>query len=121
MQMKLDWESLRQEILQFRNDRDWEPFHTPKNLAAAIAIEASELQECFLWKTDSEIADLLSDPIQRRKAEMEVADVFIYLILLVDKMGMSVQESVRTKIKLNDRKYPVQKAKGNAKKYSELK
>lgn len=99
-------------LVQFRNDRDWEQFHNPKDLALALSIESAELLELFLWKKENE-ANL-------DKVKEELADVFAYAFLLADKYQLDVKEIVIEKIKKNGEKYPVEKAKGNAKKYNEL-
>lgn len=100
------------ELLKFRNERDWEQFHNPKDLALAINIEAGELLELFLWKKAEE-----ADKV---KVKEELADIFAYTFLLADKYGLDVKEIVLDKIKENGEKYPVNKARGNAKKYNEL-
>ncbi len=99
-------------LLQFRNERDWEQFHNPKDLALAINIEAAELLELFLWKK-SEEADI-------EKIKEELADVLAYSFLLAEKYNLDVKEIVLEKIKKNAEKYPVDKAKGIATKYNEL-
>ncbi len=99
-------------LIKFRNERDWEQFHNPKDLALAINIEASELLELFLWK-NAEDANL-------EKVKEELADVFAFAFLLADKYGFDVKEIILDKIKKNGEKYPVDKAKGTAKKYNEL-
>jgi len=107
-----DIEIIIQELIEFRNDRDWEQFHNPKDLAIAINIESSELLELFLWKSSKE-AEIV-------KVKEELADVFAYAFLLADKYKLDVKQIVLDKIKLNSKKYPVEKAKGTAKKYNEL-
>jgi len=107
-----NWESLQKKLIEFRNDRDWEQFHNPKDLALAISIEASELNELFLWKSAEE-ADV-------EKVKEELADVFAYALLLAEKYNLNVDEIVLDKIQRNAEKYPVDKAKGTAKKYDEL-
>lgn len=107
-----DNEAIIRELIKFRNERDWNQFHNPKDLALAISIEAGELLELFLWKNPDE-----ADPEKVRK---ELADVFAYAFLLADKYGFDVREIVLDKIKLNAEKYPVDKAQGTAKKYDEL-
>lgn len=99
-------------LIQFRNERDWEQFHNPKDLAVALNIEAGELLESFLWKSH-EKAD-------RDKVKEELADVLAYSFLLAEKYGFDVKEILLEKIKKNGEKYPVEKAKGTAKKYNEL-
>lgn len=99
-------------LLKFRNERDWEQFHNPKDLALAIAIEASELLELFLWKTP--------EHANKEKVREELADVFSFAFLLAEKYGFEVREIVLEKIAANDKKYPIVKSKGIAKKYDEL-
>jgi NTP pyrophosphatase (non-canonical NTP hydrolase) len=103
------------ELMEFRNDRDWEQFHDSKNLALAISIEAAELNELFLWKKDSEVEDV---KIERLKEEL--ADILSYSIMLAEKHNLDIFDIVSEKIKKNALKYPVEKAKGTAKKYNEL-
>ena len=99
-------------LLKFRNERDWEQFHNPKDLALALNVEAGELLEVFLWK-DYADADL-------EKVKEELADVFAFAFLMADKYNLDVKEIVLDKIAKNAEKYPVSKAKGSAKKYTEL-
>jgi NTP pyrophosphatase (non-canonical NTP hydrolase) len=100
------------ELLKFRNERDWEQFHNPKDLALAISIESAELLELFLWK-QAEEADT-------EKVKEELADIFSFAFLLAEKFGFDVNEIVLEKIKKNGEKYPIDKSKGTAKKYDEL-
>jgi len=101
-----------QELIKFRNDRNWEQFHNPKDLALAINIEAGELLEEYLWKKHEDA--------NREKIKEELADIFAYAFLLADKYDFDVKEIVLDKIEKNGKKYPVEKAKGTAKKYNEL-
>ncbi len=105
-------EQLLQQIRNFRDARDWQQFHNSKDLAVALSIEASELLELFLWK-DNEGAD-------PQKLKEELADVLMYALLLADKHGLDIKQIIEDKIKRNNEKYPVDKAKGTAKKYNEL-
>lgn len=105
-------EEIIQVLIRFRNERDWEQFHNPKDLALAINVEAGELLEQFLWKKHED-AD-------REKVKEELADVFAFAFLLAEKYGFDVKEIVLDKIRKNGEKYPVDKAKGSAKKYDEL-
>lgn len=114
------WEPLLELLRTFRDERDWKQFHNPKDLAAAIAIEAGELQEHFLWKTKEEVASDLSTAGRRQAVVDEVADVLICTLLLADCLGIDIDEAVRAKTAANARKYPVSKAKGTARKYTEL-
>ena len=104
-----------QELIQFRNDRDWEQFHDSKNLALAISLEAAELNELFLWKKDDEVENINKDRLKE-----EIADILSFTFLLAEKHNLDVFDIVSEKIKKNDQKYPVDKAKGTAKKYNEL-
>lgn len=108
-----NWKELQEALIKFRNERDWEQFHNPKDLALALSIEAAELNELFLWKK-AEDAD-------QEKIKEELADVLAYAILLAEKYDLDINEIVLNKIKKNGEKYPVEKAKGTAKKYDELK
>ena len=107
-------------VARFRDARDWSQFHTPKNLAAAIAIEAAELQERFLWKTDQEITETLDDPAGRAGVVEELADVFMFALLMADRLEIDVAAAITSKLTDNARKYPVALARGNARKYTEL-
>lgn len=100
------------ELKKFRDDREWEQFHNPKDLSIALSIESNELLEQFLWKNHEDA--------NRDKIKEELADVFAYALLLADKLNLDVEKIVLEKIKSNAKKYPVEKAKGNAKKYNEL-
>lgn len=99
-------------LIEFRNDRDWKQFHNPKDLAIAINVEAGELLELFLWKNPEDA--------KQEKIKEELADVFAFAFLLADKMNFNVHDIVMEKIRKNGEKYPIVKAKGNAKKYNEL-
>jgi NTP pyrophosphatase (non-canonical NTP hydrolase) len=105
-------EQITASLRQFRDERDWAQFHNAKDLALALSIEASELLELFLWKSAGE-AD-------QDKIKEELADVFAYALLLADKYGLDVSRIVHDKIEKNRQKYPVDKARGTAKKYHEL-
>lgn len=96
-------------LLKFRDERDWEQFHKPKDLALAVSVEAAELLELYLWKENA-------DP---EKVKEEIADVFVFSLLLAEKYGFDVREIVMEKMEKNRKKYPVEKAKGSAKKYTE--
>ena len=107
-------------VRRFRDDRDWAQFHTPKNLAAATAIEAAELQERFLWKTDAEVDQDLADAAERDGVADEIADVVMFAMLLADRLGINLAEAITAKLAANEHKYPVKLARGNARKYTEL-
>lgn len=99
-------------LRKFRDDRDWEQFHNSKDLALALSIEAAELNELFLWKS--------AEDVNIEKLKSELADVFSYGLLLLDKHGLDLREIIDTKIRLNDKKYPADQVRGSAKKYTEL-
>ena len=107
-------------VCRFRDDRDWAQFHRPKDLAAAVAIEAAELQERFLWKTDAEVDRDLADAARRALVADEIADVVMFAMLLADRLGIDLAEAITAKLAANERKYPVKLARGNARKYTEL-
>ncbi len=107
-----EFKELTDALLKFRNERDWEQFHNPKDLALAINVEAGELLELFLWKKAEE-ADA-------EKIKEELADVLAFALLLADKYQLDVKSIVLDKIRRNGEKYPVDKSKGTAKKYNEL-
>lgn len=105
-------EKITSEIIKFRDERDWAQFHNGKDLALALSIEASELNQLFLWKNPEEV--------DVKKVKEELADVLNYSFLLAHKYGFNIEEIVLDKIAKNAEKYPIEKAKGSAKKYNEL-
>ena len=107
-----DLEELRQSLVKFTQDRDWDQFHNGKDLALALSIEASELNEAFLWKEAKDV--------NIEKVKEELADIFNYAILIADKYNLDVKQIVMDKLRRNAEKYPVDKAYGSAKKYNEL-
>jgi NTP pyrophosphatase (non-canonical NTP hydrolase) len=107
-----DIKEITNSLVQFRNERDWEQFHNSKDLALALNIEASELLELFLWKSAEEA--------NKDKIKEELADVFAYAFLIAEKYELDVKQIVLDKIKINALKYPIDKSKGTAKKYTEL-
>ncbi len=104
-----------EELIKFRNDRDWEQFHDSKNLALAISIEASELNELFLWKKDADV-----EKINRERLKEELADILSFSFLLAEKHDLDVFDIVLEKVKQNGLKYPIDKAKGKSDKYDQL-
>jgi NTP pyrophosphatase (non-canonical NTP hydrolase) len=113
-------DELLKQVLEFRDARDWKQFHTLRNLIVSTSIEAGELLETVQWKTDAEIDAALADPAQIRNLRHECADVFIYLMLVAHTAGFDLVDAAAEKLKLNEARYPVEKAKGSAAKYSEL-
>jgi|SRR5688572_18895127 len=110
--------TLRDALRRFATDRDWNQFHSPKNLAIALNVEAAELLEHFQWMSDAESAALAAE--QQAKVREEAADVLLYLIRLADKLGIDLLSAASEKIALNAKKYPIEKARGSNKKYTEL-
>jgi dCTP diphosphatase len=111
-------DDLRDALRRFAAARDWEQFHTPKNLAMALSVEAAELLEQFQWLTPAQSARL--DARRKRAVSEEIADVLLYLTRLADVLDIDAVAAARRKIRINAKKYPVRRAKGNARKYSEL-
>lgn len=104
----------------FVRERDWDQFHTVKNLAMALSVESSELVEIFQWLTEQQSKEAKNDPKLKAKVEDEVADVFFYLLRIVSKMDINLEQAVLAKMKKNAEKYPVEKSEGSVKKYTEL-
>jgi len=111
-------EDLRTALQRFASERDWDQFHSPKNLAIALSVEAAELLENFQWTP--EVDSLVLAPDQHAKARHEVGDVLLYLIRLADKLNIDLLAAAAEKMQLNAAKYPVEKARGNSKKYTEF-
>jgi len=109
---------ITQDIIKFRDARDWKQFHNAKDLSAALSIEASELQELFLWKNGDEVDQTISGHTDRLAEEL--ADVGMYLLLLAEATGLDLAECIEKKLKLNEEKYPVAKSKGKSTKYDKL-
>ncbi|HLI92473.1 MAG TPA: nucleotide pyrophosphohydrolase [Puia sp.] len=110
-----DIQNITNQLRKFRDERDWSQFHDSKNLAIAISIEAAELNELFLWKNGEE-----AEEVDREKLKEELADIFSFAFLLADKHQLNVQQIILDKLRINGNKYPVDKSKGTAKKYTEL-
>jgi len=111
-------EDLKAEVLQFATDREWGPFHNPKNLATSIAVEAAELQELFMWLTPEQSQNLSAE--QKNRVADEVGDVMICLVNFAASVGIDPLASAFCKLKKNHAKYPVDKARGSAKKYTDF-
>jgi len=111
-------ETLKKKIRQFRDERDWKQFHNPKDLAISIAIEAGELLEEFQWKDAVGVENKVKQ--EKHKVEDEMADIYIYLLEMSDVLGVDLIEAANRKMAKNAAKYPVEKAKGSNKKYTEL-
>lgn len=109
---------LRDALREFARQREWDPFHSPKNLASALSVEAAELLEHFQWLTEEQSRALAPD--QRQAVGEELADVLLYLIRLADKLDLDLVAVARAKLERNAEKYPVDKARGSSRKYTEL-
>jgi dCTP diphosphatase len=114
----MDIQALTSAIRKFAQDRDWEQFHNPKDLAVALGIEVSELQEIMLWVSSENSSERVKEKLTEVKNE--VGDIMIYLLRFCDVTGIDPIEAVTEKLKLNAEKYPIHKSKGNSKKYTEL-
>ena len=114
-----DLETIRLHLREFAKARDWDQFHSPKNLSMALSVEASELVECFQWLTEEQSCSLSDD--QLAAVTDEIADVQLYLIRLADKVGVDIGSAVKQKIEKNRAKYPADKVRGSSKKYTEYK
>ena len=111
---------LKEIVKKFSAERDWDQFHNAKDLAIGIVTEASELLEMFRFKSEREVESILKDPKTAREVQDELADVFYFALRLAQKYGIDVSTALRKKIDENARKYPVRRAKGSNKKYTEL-
>jgi dCTP diphosphatase len=111
-------DGLREQMRNFAQARDWDQFHSPKNLAMALTIEAAELMEIFQWLTEEQSRHL--EPKALAAATEEIADVLLYLVRIADQLGVDPVAAAQGKLVENERKYPVDKARGNARKYDEL-
>jgi dCTP diphosphatase len=112
------YESVLEKIRKFRDARDWMQFHHPKDMAAGIAIEAAELMELFLWKTEQEQTQVVE--AKREQVEEELADIGMFLLELADNLNVDLLAAIEAKIEKNAEKYPVEKSKGRSAKYTEL-
>lgn len=116
--MSQDLRELQIALRRFAEERQWQQFHTPKNLAASISIEAAELLEHFQWLTDEQSAQIPQERLQL--VGHEIADVLIYLLQISDKLGIAPIQAAMQKLEINAAKYPADKSRGNIKKYTEI-
>lgn len=110
-------DELQQRLLMFAKERDWEQFHAPKNLAMALAVEAGELMEHFQWLSEAQSEALADD--KRQEVAYELVDVIIFALRLAERLGLDLPQVIDEKIRINERKYPADKVRGSAKKYTE--
>jgi NTP pyrophosphatase (non-canonical NTP hydrolase) len=108
---------LQRRLAEFAAARDWQQFHSPKNLAMALSVEAAELLEEFQWLTEEQSTTL--DDARRERVRLELADVFIYLLRIADVLGVDLMKAADDKIALNERKYPAERVRGDARKYTD--
>ena len=117
----MDIEKLKADLRKFVKERDWDQFHSAKNLVMALSGEAGELVEIFQWLTEEQSNIENLDEQDRKRVQEELADIFIYLIRISDKLDIDIASAVNEKMKLNDKKYPIELSKGNATKYNRRK
>lgn len=115
--MTYQLQDLRTRIRQFADERDWDQFHSPKNLAMALIVEAAELVEHFQWQTEEQSRSLAAE--KRSEVEAELADILIYLVRIADKLDIDLMQAALKKLQCNAEKYPAEKVKGRSKKYNE--
>ena len=111
---------LKARVLAFVRERDWEQFHTPKNLSMALAAETGELMEHFLWATGEQSRAIVNEPAKRARIADELADVVIYAIEFANMTGLDIAAAIQAKMAANAKKYPVEKARGRSDKYTDL-
>lgn len=114
----VDVTALTEELRAFANERDWEQFHSPKNLAMALTGEVGELVEIFQWMTEADSRRAAAEPERAKAIAAEMADVLLYLVRMADMLGIDLDEAVKSKLALNARKYPIELSKGNSQKRS---
>ena len=116
----MNLQALTRALLRFRDERDWAQFHTLRNLIVSLNLEAAELLELTQWKSDAEVATLPTDAASREALADECADVLLYLLLVAERAGIDLEAAARAKLLKNARKYPVDKARGSSRKYTQL-
>ncbi len=116
--MAKDIKKLTEELRKFAKDRDWEQFHSPKNLSMALSVEAGELVEKFQWLTEQQSFELTEK--KKQEVEEEIGDILIYLVRIADQLNVDLIQAATEKLKQNAEKYPIEKAKGKADKYTEF-
>jgi len=110
-------EALRRQLAEFARERDWEQFHSPKNLSMALAVEAAELLEIFQWQSEQQ--SLAADAKTRDRAAEELADILLYSLLLCDRLDIDLLQAAQAKLRRNAEKYPADRVRGSARKYNE--
>ena len=112
-------EEIQKRLRKFAADRDWEKFHSPKNLTMALSVEVAELVEIFQWSNSGGLEEM-ENPNIRKNIEEELADIFIYLLKISDKLNLDIEKTIYQKIEKNEKKYPIDKSFGSSKKYKDL-
>jgi dCTP diphosphatase len=107
---------LTRKLRDFADARDWQQFHSPKNLAMALSVEAAELVEIFQWLTEAQSQDLSTE--QRQQTEHEMADIFLYLLRMADRLNIDIVDVAKKKILVNEKRYPAERVRGSSKKYT---
>jgi dCTP diphosphatase len=115
----MDMEELQKKVIEFRDAREWAQYHNPKDLAISLSLEASELLEVFQWKDAQEVEAVKNDPEGRKRVKEELGDILIYALNMCHAFGLDPSEVILKKLEINENKYPVEKAKGSARKYVE--
>ena len=116
--MTMNIKEIQEKLAKFAEERDWDQFHSPKNLVMALTSEVGELNEFFQWLTEDQ-SSMKDDSNKTDEIRQEIADIFIYLLRLADKLDIDIEEAIREKIEINAKKYPIDLAKGNATKYNQ--
>ena len=114
----MELKELQKKVIEFRDARDWAQYHNPKDLAISISLEASELLEIFQWKDPQEVEAVKNDPESRRRVKEELGDILIYALNMCHAFGFDPSEVILEKLDINEKKYPVEKTKGSARKYT---
>jgi len=120
MDSKITVQELRNEVIRFRDERNWRQFHDPKNLSIGLSVECAELEELFLWKNEEEVRQFLNGEKGRSRVGEELADIFVFLLYLSEACGVDLSDEVKKKIRINEQKYPVEKSYDSHTKYDEL-
>ncbi len=116
----MDLVKLKELVNGFAREREWDQFHSVKNLSMALSVESSELMEIFQWMSEKESNDIRNNPVKYQKMEEEVADIFVYLLRIASKTDIDLEKAVISKMEKNKAKYPVELSRGNSKKYNEF-
>jgi dCTP diphosphatase len=114
----MDLEELQRKVIEFRDARDWEQYHNPKDLAISLMLESAELLEIFQWKSPGEVEAILSDLESRRRVKEELGDILIYALNMCHAFGFDPSDVILKKLEINEKKYPVEKSKGSAEKHT---